>query len=143
MLNLILTIIDFGLLILAWLVQAIIYPSFQYIDRQKLVSWHNRYQRSISYFVLPLMLLQIAISFLLMIDNWKFLNIIHFTLILIIWLSTFLQAVPLHGRIANQEELNVTIPKLVKVNLLRTLLWTATFMISLLLLLENIKFLSA
>jgi hypothetical protein len=130
-------------LILAWLVQAIIYPSFQYIDRQKLVSWHNRYQRSISYFVLPLMLLQIAISFLLMIDNWKFLNIIHFTLILIIWLSTFLQAVPLHGRIANQEELNVTIPKLVKVNLLRTLLWTATFMISLLLLLENIKFLSA
>jgi hypothetical protein len=143
MLNLILSIIDFGLLILAWLVQVIIYPSFQYIDRRQLVSWHNHYQKLISYFVLPLMLLQIGISFLLMVHNFEVFNIIHFTLLLIIWLSTFLQAVPLHGKIAKQELLDVTIPKLVKVNLLRTLLWTATFVISFMLLLENINLLSA
>ncbi len=143
MIQLSLTIIDFGLLVLVWLVQFIIYPSFQYMEGNKLAIWHDKYQRLISYFVMPLMLSQLALTSYLLVSAPELYHVLHFTLIIMIWLSTFFQAVPVHQKIARQEAINENVPKLVKVNLLRSILWTVAFTISLILFIQNIQWSAA
>ncbi|MBL0765651.1 hypothetical protein [Marivirga atlantica] len=123
-------LIDCCLFMLAWLVQVIIYPSFQYTDVQKLSFWHNRYQRLISYFVLPLMLSELIISFYYTLYDFSIVHLTHSGLVIIIWLSTFLHAVPVHQNIENQSNTEENIRKLVKVNTLRTLLWTVLLILS-------------
>jgi len=123
-------LIDCCLFMLAWLVQVIIYPSFQYTDTQKLHFWHNRYQRLISYFVLPLMLGELIISFYYTYYFYHLAHLTHSVLVITIWLSTFLQAVPVHQNIGNQINTTDNIHKLVKVNTLRTLLWTVLLVLS-------------
>lgn len=143
MLQLVLTILDFGLLILAWLVQAIIYPSFQYINRESLPKWHANYQTLISFFVLPLMLAQLGLSVWLAVNISGYLTILHSCLLLLIWISTFFQAVPVHQNIEKQIEVEANLSNLVKVNTPRTILWTITFLISFILCLQNIHAISA
>jgi len=130
MLLLIKLLIDCCLFMLAWLVQVIIYPSFQFTDEKKLNFWHNRYQRLISYFVLPLMLGEITISFYHTLYDFNRLHLVHSLLVIVIWLSTFFQAVPVHQNIENQVDLKRNLKKLVKVNLLRTVLWTGLLVLS-------------
>jgi len=45
--------VDFGMLILIWLVQLIIYPSFQYSARESFIQWHEKYTGLITLVVLP------------------------------------------------------------------------------------------
>ena len=54
-------IVDFGLVVLIWLVQLIIYPSFSYTAKDELQTWHQRYVARITVVVGPLMLLQVLI----------------------------------------------------------------------------------
>ena len=55
------TLVDFGLFILIWLTQLVIYPSFTYFREQDLTRWHRKYTRAISYIVMPLMLGQVGL----------------------------------------------------------------------------------
>jgi len=130
MLLLIKLLIDCCLFILIWLVQVIIYPSFQFTSDEKLHSWHNKYQTLISYFVLPLMLLQLTISGYELIYNFNYPHLAHFLLVIAIWASTFFQAVPVHQNISNQKEVISNVLQLVQVNKLRTFLWTIVFALS-------------
>ena len=51
---------DFGLLVLIWMVQLVVYPGFKYYQRERLLEWHARYTSRISYIVGPLMLGQLC-----------------------------------------------------------------------------------
>ena len=53
------TVIDGGLLVLIWMVQRIVYPSFLEIHEDRLQAWHARYMPAIGSIVGPLMLLSL------------------------------------------------------------------------------------
>ncbi|MEO1009857.1 MAG: hypothetical protein AAFX53_01035 [Bacteroidota bacterium] len=54
---------DFGLVVLIWSVQLIIYPSFQFYNPIELLLWHGIYVHRITYVVLPLMVGQLVFYF--------------------------------------------------------------------------------
>ncbi len=57
-------LIDFGLVVLLWLVQRIIYPSFMQVAPERLVEWHAQYTQQMGYIVVPLMFGQLGLSVL-------------------------------------------------------------------------------
>ena len=109
--------IDTALVVLIWLVQLIIYPSFRCIEKGKFQEWHHTYTRSISILVFPLMLFQLATYLwaLLVEHSWYFLG--SMVLLAGLWIHTFFLSAPIHFK------LGVTAYDLTKVNRLIRLNW--------------------
>lgn len=122
-------VIDFGLVILIWIVQLIIYPSFQHISKEVLPLWHSRYTFRITFFVLPLMLGQVILHGREFIRAQDILQVIQVVFILCAWLLTFIKAVPLHNEIQKGIDLHQNIPQLVRWNWPRTIVWTMVFLL--------------
>ena len=122
---------DTGLLILIWMVQLVIYPSFLFYKNEGLANWHKKYTISISYIVAPLMIGQLGIAiYQLIITDYSF-TIIYFILVAFNWFITFRVFVPLHSKIAKGIQDKVMLKKLVFYNWLRTVVWTLIFIMSL------------
>ena len=79
---------DFGLVVLIWLVQLIIYPGFKFQERQNLLSWHKKYSKRISVIVIPLMLAQLLIT-VLQLNEGSILLYAIALLVLAVWSITF------------------------------------------------------
>ncbi len=124
---------DAGLLVLIWLVQLVIYPSFGFYSFSSLKKWHKVYTGRITLVVLPLMLSQLILScWLVLIYNWGILHVINAVLVILTWLSTFITFVPLHQKIdLNNKNVKIYVKKLIKYNWLRTCLWSIIFLLSL------------
>lgn len=124
---------DAGLLVLIWLVQLVIYPSFGFYSFSSLKKWHKVYTGRITLVVLPLMLSQLILScWLVLIYNWSILHVINAVLVILTWLSTFITFVPLHQKIdLNNKNVKIYVKKLIKYNWLRTCLWSIIFLLSL------------
>lgn len=118
---------DFGLLVLIWLVQLVVYPSFLYYKKNNLLKWHGKYTLLIGYIVMPLMIGQLSLVVIQTIQNPIVYNILVLVLVLVVWLSTFLQFVPLHHKISSDEIEDGILSKLIHLNWLRTGLWTLIF----------------
>jgi len=125
-------LIDFGLLVLIWSVQRIIYPGFLHYSANELVKWHRIYTSRLTFIVLPLMFGQLAVSIYQMILKANFYSVMSFIIVVLLWLSTFLQFVPLHSKISQGEVSQKILNSLVKKNWIRTILWTVLFLLSLL-----------
>lgn len=122
--------VDSGFFVLVWLVQVIIYPSFKYIDSQKLKVWHLLYTRKILYFVGPMLFIQTGVIALqILFDPLGFL--VDGLLLLGVWINTFLFAVPTHDVLDRGGDPAVTIQKLLRINRWRALGWTVLFLLSL------------
>lgn len=118
---------DFGLLVLIWLVQLVIYPGLCHYGDGNLYGWHQKYTRRISLVVVPLMTGQLILSG---IQVWRELSLYTLGSLLIIiflWSLTFLQFVPLHNSIVPENDCSRVPDRLVKKNRLRTLLWSLLF----------------
>ncbi len=126
-----LLLVDFGLVILAWMVQLIVYPGFTYYAPNDMKRWHGSYSNRISLLVAPLMLGQVLLHGLLLVWHQDVVSIASAILIALTWVSTFGQAVPLHNQVAWAEDTQTLAQKLVKVNLFRTLAWTVVFLLTL------------
>lgn len=124
-------IIDFGLVVLIWLVQLIIYPGFAYYSPDDLAIWHPKYTNLITLVVGPLMLAQVVATGGSLLGQFSGLTLIVAVLVGVVWWSTAFQAIPLHNRIDAGVDLPQTIAQLVRVNWLRTWLWTVIFGIDL------------
>lgn len=124
-------VVDFGLVVLIWLVQLIIYPSFQYIDKAQMSDWHSKYTMLITIVVMPLMFGQVALHGVGLFQKPSLINILLAVLIGAVWVITFIKAVPLHNQIQQGVDLQNSITQLIQWNWPRTLLWTIIFMISL------------
>jgi len=124
MINYLKELSDFGLLILIWLVQLIIYPSFTYMDKKDLHRWHPTYTKMITVVVMPLMLVQLFTTFYLSFSDFNWLLLIQCILIVLLWASTFFQAIPLHNKIENGQNIQKSAVALVHVNWKRTIMWT-------------------
>jgi len=120
-------VFDTGLLILIWMVQLIIYPSFLYYQRDNLITWHKKYTGLITIIVAPLMFGQLGCSVYDLINDLQILSIVKLGLIFLVWISTFLYFAPTHGKISKGDFSEKTLQELVKRNWFRTLTWTLVF----------------
>ncbi len=124
-------VVDTGLLILIWMVQLVIYPSFIYYDEKSLVKWHIKYTSNISYIVVPLMLVQSFIAIFQLFSNSSLNTVAYFILVLSSWLLTFILFVPIHAKISRGLTDSEMLRKLVRSNWLRTAIWTLIFILGL------------
>jgi len=125
--------IDFGLVVLIWMVQLIVYPSFSFYSKHNLKEWHLIYTKNISLIVIPLMLFQLGLTINDCIGHFSFYNGCITILILSIWIITFLKFVPLHTKIDVEEASSnhlKTLKELIQYNWLRTILWSLIFILN-------------
>lgn len=120
-------IFDSGLLVLIWLVQLLVYPSFLYYEKQNLLIWHKKYTSAISMIVIPLMFGQLIIATIQCIKLPDAQSIISLILVIVVWIITFLQFVPIHNKITQNLATGTLLKRLIKRNWWRTLLWTLIF----------------
>lgn len=130
-LDLIQLLIDFGLVILIWMVQIIIYPSFLFYNSDSLSNWHSIYTGKITVIVAPLMIAQIVLAAYLLVSasTYSASEIIALSLIAINWFLTMLVFIPLHQKIDQSPGHIETQIKLVQYNWVRVLLFCAVFLI--------------
>ena len=136
-LTLIRVLFDMGLLVLIWLVQLIIYPSFLFYELNNLKRWHDNYTKKITYLVLPLMTGQFIIAVIHLFNELSIFTLVSFLIIVSLWIITILIFVPLHNSVSTDLISRLIINKLVRLNWIRTLLWTGLFVSSLLHYLTN------
>src|SRR5918997_530129 len=115
---------SFGLVVLIWLVQIIIYPAFAEIAPDRFTRWHAGYTRSVTWIVVPLMFGQVALlGWLLVVrpSPWGFLAA---GMVAVAWIATFALAVPAHKKLQAQGIEGGVIRRLVATNWIRTVAWT-------------------
>jgi hypothetical protein len=116
--------VSWGLLILIWLVQLIIYPGFHHIPREAFAAYHRWYVIRISSIVLPLMLAELILTvWWIGYDDYSLVSVFAGVLVLIIWLSTFVLQVPTHNQLKSGKEVR-KIRHLVTTNWIRTVAWS-------------------
>lgn len=129
MIQLLSLIFDSGLLVLIWLVELVIYPSFTFFPQTTFKKWHRVYVKRLSYVVIPLMSGQLGTSLYLSVLSFDALWAVKLLLILGAWALTFSIFVPLHNAVAQHSGTHNIAVKLVKHNRWRTLLWTLAFIL--------------
>ena len=125
-------IINFGLVVLTWMVQLVVYPSFLYYTQENLQKWHHTYTTAVSYVVIPLMFGQLFTTGYLIFTKGGILNLIIFGLVVLVWIVTFALAVPAHNKIAAGNDMLVEAANLVRINWYRTAIWSIIFILGLL-----------
>lgn len=114
-----------GLCVLIWMVQLLIYPSFIYFPNQNLRQWHTAYTPRVTLIVAPLMLSQLAIGIYRIYTNAAWFSIAYAILVAAVWLTTFYIFIPIHDKIHKGTFENHLLHKLVSLNWMRTILWSA------------------
>jgi len=120
-------LLDFGLMVLIWMVQLLIYPSFKHFSPTALLKWHSRYTLHMALIVIPLMFGQLIVYVIQVFQEQSLFNVFGMLVVFILWISTFLQFVPLHQKISNSSFSERTLALLVSRNWIRVALWTGLF----------------
>ena len=121
--------IDFGMLILIWMVQIIVYPTFHKIVKEEFVTWHQTYCNSIGFFVLPVMVCQLLEASSACFFTAYNLAWVKLLAVLGAWAITFLISAHCHRNLQEGKE-TLVIDRLVRTNWWRTVLWTVAFVVS-------------
>jgi hypothetical protein len=123
-------IVDFGAVVLIWMVQLIVYPSFLYFSDKDLVKWHMPYTQRVTFIVAPIMFAQTGIIAYQVFTQYHWIHLVSALILSALWALTFFEAVPLHHKIDIQKDIKSSSKKLVQINKKRTALWTVLFIIS-------------
>ncbi len=116
--------VSWGLLVLIWLVQIIIYPGLLRIPSKQFVNYHSWYTIRITAIVLPLMIGEVMITVgWLILDKFTIFSAVAFFLVVLIWLSTFTLQVPIHKKLQSGKD-KTLIRRLLKTNWIRTVAWS-------------------
>ena len=121
--NLAIALIATGLI---WTIQLVHYPSMKFIPEEKFTAYHTFHSQRISILAIPIMSIELLTSFLLFYQNYhldSYIFATNFTLVILIWISTFLIQVPMHNILSlakNDKVLN----RLILSNWIRTILWS-------------------
>ena len=120
-------LVDFGMCVVLWLVQLVIYPSFLKIEPSELLAWHKAYTFRVSFLILPLMLGQLVLAILSVMKDSSVLEWLAIAFILVCWILTFFVSVPLHRKIEQNDITQETLQRLIITNWPRTILWSLIF----------------
>ena len=116
--------VSWGLLLLIWLVQVIIYPGFHRIPRERFPDYHRWYVVRIGIFVMPLMLAELLVTAAWL---WTGCDMIPASIsaaaVAVVWLSTATLQVPIHRRLQHGRDTDL-IQRLVASNWIRTVAWS-------------------
>jgi len=124
-------VVDFGVVVLIWLVQLVIYPGLTFYADADLKSWHSKYTGAVTIVVLPLMMSQLILSVYSLLVSTDTFHIMHTLLVICAWVITFGIAVPLHQKLEKSDDPLSIAHKLVRSNKWRAILWTLVFITSL------------
>lgn len=105
-----------------WTVQVVHYPLFGAVGEADFIGYHARHSTRISVVVIPLMLVELATtlgSVVVGSGSWRGLVPVG-----VVWATTFLVSVPLHGRLGSGFDVRAH-RALVVTNWIRTAAWTA------------------
>lgn len=128
--------IDFGLMVLIWMVQLLIYPSFKYFNSDGLGKWHKIYAGNMTVIVAPMMFAQIYMVY----HFWTYYpdmvapNIIYTIIVALTWITTFIFFIPMHAAIDKDPTDLALLKKLTNYNWMRVVLWTAAVVLDIVLL---------
>ncbi len=120
-------LIDVGLVVLIWLVQLIIYPSFTYYKPENLFKWHQKYTTRLAFVVIPLMLSQLVLAIIAVVYELHIMNICSLFIVLFLWIFTFTSFAPLHHKISEGNTNQSLLQLLIQRNWIRTFLWSFLF----------------
>lgn len=121
---------DFGLVVLIWIVQLIIYPGFQFYAGANLEVWHPVYTTAIASIVIPLMLGQLITVALQLREVKNVYTLSSIGFVVLVWLLTFLIFVPIHNELGMGKIVQSRLKDLVNLNWFRTGLWTTIFLLN-------------
>lgn len=122
---------DFGLFVLIWMIQLLVYPSFKHYGKEQLLEWHKQYTSRITIIVIPLMFGQLVTTGIQVWQDPTWYSISSFIIVSLLWILTFVQFVPLHTKISSDEASPEVLESLVQRNWLRTFLWSLLLFMSL------------
>jgi hypothetical protein len=118
----------FALIGLIWTVQLAVYPLYARVDRESFPAWHAGWMRRITVVVGPLMLAEAAAAVWLLLAPPPTLcapsPYVAFVLVLVNWLATAFLLVPCHRRLETGFDARAH-RRLVRLNWIRTLAWSA------------------
>jgi hypothetical protein len=120
--------VDTAMLMLIWLVQLVIYPAFEYVSAERFKEWHDRYMRTISFFVVPLMLLQGLLVYFQCTAAWGLMPCISAAALLLAFGTTFTLSVPCHRKLHEMGNLPALTRILVRTNWIRTAAWSVVWL---------------
>lgn len=126
MLNLLFSAMLTGII---WMVQLVHYPGFLRVGREAGISYQRFHLDRMGWLIVPLMLAELALALWLLFTPMTFivmeyLNYAAFGLLILVWLVTFLRAVPLHRKLGKEGYEPATTRKLIKTNWWRTAAWS-------------------
>ena len=117
--------------------QLVNYPLFYKVPSNVFSDYHYDYVNRISAIVVPIILMEIIISTLLFILFNSYLTMFIFTLVILIFTTTFLVQVPIHDALKIKSD-HQLFKKLIATNWIRTALWFLKLIISFNILLKEI-----
>lgn len=119
--------LDFGLMVLIWMVQLLIYPGFQYLDERHFKKWHREYARNMGFIVAPMMFAQVGMAFYFFYNfpEMYATNLVYALLVGLTWVSTFTLFVPIHNKLDRIGKQVDVCRDLTRKNWIRVVLWTA------------------
>lgn len=117
-------LVDAALVVLIWMVQLIIYPSFLYYTKTNLLSWHQKYTTQIAIIVIPLMLAQLISAIVFVLHSLNTTHTVSLLIVLFLWIFTFLAFAPLHFKISEGKADQNLLKLLIQRNWIRTFLWS-------------------
>lgn len=117
------TTCNFGVLVMIWIVQIIIYPSFRVWEKSRFQHYYSWYFKTFAFIAAPLMCWQFGMALYLTYVNKETLYYIQLGCIVISWLVTIFISVPLHQLLQRNFDVNL-INRLITTNWLRTISWS-------------------
>jgi len=124
-------LVDVGLVVLIWLVQLIVYPSFTYYQPDNLFKWHQQYTTRLPFVVIPLMLSQLVLAIVAVFYEVNIINCCCLLIVLFLWIFTFTSFAPLHHKISEGNTNQSILQLLIRRNWIRTFFWSFLFIIHL------------
>ncbi|MGD8495084.1 MAG: hypothetical protein PVF05_02770 [Gemmatimonadales bacterium] len=124
--------VDFGLVVLIWMTQLIVYPSFRTVDPHRFVAWHRTYTRRITLLVVPLMIGQAGLHAIRLASAPTPASVGAGAAVAAAWVVTFAGAVPCHRALSIDGPSEAVIRRLLRWNGWRTACWTGAFLLSVL-----------
>lgn len=121
-------LIDAGLVVLIWMVQLVVYPSFTYYQPKNLIEWHQKYTTGIAVIVIPLMLAQLVLAIVAVFYQPNFVSLFTLLIVIFLWIFTFLSFAPLHFKISEGKPNQQLLQLLIRRNWIRTFLWSSLFL---------------
>ena len=121
-------LVSFGLVVLIWLVQVIIYPAFAEIPADRFARWHAGYTRGVTWIVAPLMFGQVILLIRLLVARPTWPVFVALGMVATAWIATFAVAVPAHDQLQAAGVDADSIRRLVATNWIRTAAWTLAFL---------------